>query len=51
MIKIGTTLDKPTLDALRAYSERTGVPQAEVIRRAVREYLTRMDQTQKGEGR
>jgi metal-responsive CopG/Arc/MetJ family transcriptional regulator len=51
MIKIGTTLDKPTLDTLRAYSERTGVPQAEVIRRAVREYLARMDQTQKGEGR
>jgi len=48
MIKITTTVDKETLDLMRKYSKETGIPQAEIIRRSVREYLTtRITKTKK----
>ena len=39
MVKSCTYIDRPTRDALQEYSRHTGVPQSEVIRRAVRAYL------------
>ena len=48
MIKIATTMDKETNDALHAYSQLTGVPIAEVIRRSVRMYLREMAENKVG---
>lgn len=39
IVKISTTMDKATLEALRTYSKTSGMPIAEAIRRAVRMYL------------
>lgn len=39
VIRISTLIDTDTLELLHAYSSKTGVPMAEIYRRAVREYL------------
>lgn len=39
MVSVGTKIDAETLARLRAYSEDSGIPQAEIIRRAVRAWL------------
>jgi hypothetical protein len=47
MVKIGTTMDGPTLDALKAFCKVSGMPMAEAIRRAVRSFLSQQEQSHK----
>jgi hypothetical protein len=44
VVKIGTTMDQPTLEELRAFCKVSGMPMAEAIRRAVRKFLSKQGQ-------
>ena len=46
-IRVTYTLDKELVEQLRLISEQTMIPQAKIVNEAIKEYLTKMESTEK----